>query len=82
MSVYFRAVTSSLPTHVVKKTLVSVIGFLLNPLITDTFEQLSLTVKAEKFVQTSDTLQVGLMCIVHHPHERTRVCVCVCGCKA
>lgn len=37
--------------------------FLFNPFATDTFEQLSLTVKAEKFVQTSDTLQVGWMCI-------------------
>lgn len=35
------------------------VTFLLDPLITDTFEQLSLTVKAEKFVQTSDTLQVS-----------------------
>ena len=37
--------------------------FLCNPFATDTFEQLSLTVKAEKFVQTSDTLQVGWMCM-------------------
>lgn len=37
--------------------------FLFNPFATGTFEQLSLTVKAEKFVQTSDTLQVGWMCM-------------------